>query len=368
MTNTLKRTPLHHFHTSLCAKMAPFAGFDMPISYPLGTLKEHIHVREKCGIFDVSHMGQFILEGAQSSELLEFITPTLFENTPAFKSTYTVLLNENGGIVDDCIITKMDCDKFFIVFNASCVEKDTQHVHHYIKQKNLDCTLTALENRALIAIQGPKAEVILAPHVHKSKTPLAALKFMQMTQGEIQGTQAFIFRSGYTGEDGFELSIPAHIAEEFVQTITQSDDVKMIGLAARDSLRLEAGLPLYGHDLNDETSPTEASLGWVISKEHKGYLGHARIQKELSLGVFRKRLGVLLEEKGIAREGSAIYNYRDEKIGTLTSGGFCPSSGQSIGQAYILAEHAKVGENIYVEVRGKKLKAQVHSNRFLQKK
>lgn len=329
----------------------------MPIQYPLGIRKEHIHVREKCGIFDVSHMGQFKLSGEGSAQYLSRLTPANFSQKENGSCSYTVFTNEDGGILDDLIVSKISDTEFYIVVNAACKLHDEIWMKEHLPPS---CTLEKLEERALIAIQGPQAEAALQELV---QTDLPSLQFMQFTDED----DITIFRCGYTGEDGFEVSIPQEKALDFWNKLNSHKDVEPIGLGARDSLRLEAGLPLYGHDLDQTTSPVEASISWIISSEHDTFIGHERILNEKVNGAKRKRVGVLLKEKGIAREGCILYNLEDEEVGVLTSGAFNPTDGQAIGQGYIKAEHANFGDEIYVSVRNKKLKAEIHKLRFLEK-
>ncbi len=346
-----KKTPLYNEHVALGAKTCPFAGYDMPINYALGVIKEHEWTRTSAGLFDVSHMGQAIVSGEKAAEFFSTITPsTFFKATPSM-AKYTVLTNEAGGIIDDLIITKMDEKKFFVVINAGRKEVDIAWM-----KKNLPENVIFMElaNHALIALQGPKAEAALIKEIPDAN--LTELGYMRLKEASWKGTPVFVSRLGYTGEDGFEISIPTDKAVAFWKSLLTNPSVKAIGLAARDSLRLEMGYPLYGHDLNEETTPVEAGLGWVIGKEHKSFIGAETILKQLAAGAERKRVGVKLTAAGIAREGSDIY-MGAEKVGTLTSGGFSPSLKASIGQGYITSAAAKEGTAVEVEVRGKRIPA-----------
>lgn len=355
---TLLKTVFHAFHTMSGAKMAPFANYDMPIQYQ-GIKKEHIHVREKCGIFDVSHMGQFVLEGKDAAKVLGILTPTFFEDTPINKCVYTVLTNEMGGIKDDLIITKKSDTSFYIVVNAACKNADKQWILENIK--NQEATLTELEDYSLIALQGPMAEEILQAHVAED---LSSLKKMNALFLE----NMTISRTGYTGSDGFEISIKTLMAEGFWNLLLENENVKPIGLGARDSLRLEAGFPLYGHDLTTETTPVEADIPWVISKEHAGYFGEDKIKNQLNNKNLtnKKRVGIRLIGKGVLREGYTVFSASHEKIGVITSGGFNPTDGKSIGQAYLNAEFAVNNTDVFVEIRGKFLPSEVCSYRFMK--
>ncbi len=365
-----KKTPLYQEHVALGAKMCPFAGYDMPINYAPGVIKEHEWTRSQAGLFDVSHMGQAIVSGENAAGFFSRITPSSFRKTPPGRAKYTVLTNMGGGIIDDLIITRMDENKFFVVFNAGRKEVDIAWM-----TKNLppDVTFEELAGNALIAIQGPKAEAALAKELPDAG--LAALPYMMMKEASWpaapkrseggKGTPIFISRLGYTGEDGFEISIPQEMAPKFWDALLANPEVKAIGLAARDSLRLEMGYPLYGHDLNEETTPVEAALAWVIGKDHGAFLGAAHILPQLASGAAKKRVGVKLTESGIAREGAAIYA-GGEKIGALTSGGFSPSLKVAIGQGYVKSEFAHEGQKVEVEVRGKKIAAVIHGLSFMQ--
>jgi aminomethyltransferase len=360
MTDYLK-TALHSFHINSCAKMAPFAGYDMPIQYSTGVLKEHNWVRDSVGIFDVSHMGQYILEGEKSAEFLSHITPSPFKKMPLFKSKYTVLTNTSGGIIDDLIVTRLADDKFYLVLNAACKENDIKWLTKHLPTT---CNITEL-NKSLVAIQGPKAVEVLQKYTGLS---LDDFPFMSVKEITIQNMDMLITRSGYTGEDGFEISLQHQNAQKLWKILLTEEDVLPIGLAARDSLRLEAGFPLYGHDLNEKTSPIEASMAWLVSKKSTGFIGAERIINERENGAKRYRVGIELQEKGIAREGSKICNAKGEKIGFLTSGTFSPTLKKAIGQGYIDAKYAEIGTKIYIEIRGKQISALTHSLSFIKSK
>jgi aminomethyltransferase len=354
-----KQTPLHPEHVRLGAKMCPFAGYDMPIQYAMGVIKEHEWTRTNAGLFDVSHMGQAIVTGEKAAEFFSTITPSSFMRTPHSMAKYTVLTNDKGGIIDDLIITRMSDNKFFVVFNAGRKDVDIAWM-----KKNLPAGVTfeELSGNALVALQGPKAESALAKEMPAAN--LAALGYMRMEEGMWKGTPVYVSRLGYTGEDGFEISIPASKASEFWNTLLFNPAVKPIGLAARDSLRLEMGYPLYGHDLNEDITPVEAGIGWVIGKEHKGFIGDQTILAQLANGPKKKRIGIKLTESGIAREHTPIY-IGNKKIGEMTSGGFSPSLKASIGQGYIESAHAAEGTPVEVEVRGKRIKAELCSFTFM---
>lgn len=357
------KTALHSAHLESGAKMGEFAGYDMPLYYGEGVMKEHEWVRAHAGLFDVSHMGQIVIEGEGVAEFLERITPSAFQPKKLDRAQYTVLTNEQGGIIDDLIITRLTENKFFAVINAGCKDKDIEWI-----RKNLpeNLSLEYFEDKALIALQGPEGERVLQETLG---IDLDDLPYMHLLETQAPcGTDIFISRVGYTGEDGFEISVPAERAPDAWSALLNHDSVKPIGLAARDSLRLEMGYALYGHDIDVETSPVEAGLEWIISKKTQGYFGFDRIQKELSEGPARRRVGIRLLDKGVAREGAEIRNEADEKIGELTSGGFSPSLKQSIGQGYIEAPFANEGEKVFVNVRGRNIAAEVVGMPFIPAK
>lgn len=359
MTN---KTALYQTHLGQKAKMMEFAGYQMPIEYPLGMLKEHQWVRDgNVGLFDVSHMGQLFIEGNEVAKFLSKITPSTFDNIPRSSAKYTILTNENGGIIDDLIITKINDNNFFIVINAACKEKDLNWIKKNLP-KNLK--ITTLENRSLIAVQGAKAAEILTKYIEFA---VEEIPYMSIRSAKTKnGDEIFISRTGYTGEDGFEISIANDKVADFWQKLSAEEYVNPIGLGARDTLRLEVGYPLYGHDLNDKTSPIEAGLSWVIGKENDNFIGYQQVKNHKENGVSRRRLGVKLLEKGIARKGAKIYNLNDEYVGCLTSGGFSPNLQTSIGQAYIDLSKAKKDDKVKVLVRNKKLDAIICSAIFVK--
>lgn len=360
----MKVTALNQTHRDQGAKMVEFAGYDMPVQYADGMLKEHEWTRSgNVGIFDVSHMGQFFIEGADVVKFLSHITPTDFSLSTPNLAKYTVLTNPQGGIIDDLIITKLTDTKFFIVLNAGCKEKDSAWI-----RKNLpsNLTFTELADRSLIAVQGGKAEEILNKFLaagNLAELPYMNIGFFKLKSGE----EVFISRTGYTGEDGFEVSIPNSAAAKFWLDFSAQAEVKPIGLGARDSLRLEMGYPLYGHDLDDSTSPIEAALGWVVSKTNTTFIGADRVLKEKTEGVKRKRIGVKLLDRGIAREGTEIKK-DGVKIGFLSSGGFSPNLKVSIGQGYFDTSLAKVGDTVVAVVRDREIPAILTSPVFVEAK
>ena len=360
----MKITLLNKTHRNQGAKMVEFAGYDMPVQYSDGMLKEHEWIRGgNVGLFDVSHMGQIILEGAEVSQFLSYITPTSFIKTPNFLAKYTVLTNKDGGIIDDLIISRLAENKFFIVINAGCKEKDIAWIRQNLPS---NISLSILDNRSLIAVQGQMAEKILQDLVADKN--LAELPYMNIGEFILKnGETVYITRAGYTGEDGFEVSIKNEKATELWLDLCKNKYVKPIGLGARDSLRLEMGYPLYGHDLNEQTSPIESSLSWVISKDHTNFIGAKKILNDKTNGITKKRIGIKLLDRGIAREGSEIRK-DNKKIGTLTSGGFSPTLKVSIGQGYVDFEYAKINQQVTVVVREKEIPAIICSPVFVSSK
>lgn len=350
----MKTTALHTAHVALSAKMGAFAGYDMPLYYADGVLKEHEWVRSGAGVFDVSHMGQISLKGKGAQSFLEKLTPSSFEKQGINRAKYTVLMNERGGIIDDLMVTKTGEDEFHLVINAGCKEKDIDWIKSHLPSS---VELTNYHDWALIALQGPQSEMVINAvlGIDLSNQPYMSLWYKDYTM--------FISRLGYTGEDGFEISVPNANAVDIWNKLLSHDAVKPIGLAARDSLRLEMGYCLYGHDIDDNTSPLEADLSWVMGKNNKNFIGADAMKAPE-----RKRVGIVLLDKGIAREGAEIRNMNDEIIGALTSGGFSPSLKQSIGQGYVPVEYAAIGTEIWVNVRGNNLRGHVALMPFLQPK
>ncbi len=353
----LKKTPLNKIHHEIGGKMVPFAGYEMAIQYKPGIINEHKTVREETGIFDVSHMGQVIMVGQGVDRFLSSLTPTDFVNTEDGVCKYTVLTNDQGGIIDDLIITKLAQDKFYIVINAGCKEKDIEWMKSQLPSA---VAFRELENRALIAVQGKGAEAILHELV-KDKDSLAKLGFMRGLETRLDsfliGKEIIITRTGYTGEDGFEVSIDGKDAPALWSKFMEMG-AKPAGLGSRDSLRLEMGYPLYGHDIDDKTTPIEAGLGWVISKDHTGFIGAHTILAQKKEGVAKKRIGLVIKDKIVAREGAEIVK-DGKKVGVVTSGGFSPSLNVPIAMGYVEADLAKEGTVIQVAVRGKEYAAEV---------
>lgn len=357
-TRIMKKTPLHANHLKFKAKMAKFAGYDMPIQYETGVLTEHNWTREKAGLFDVSHMGQVMVQGAGSLAFWEKLTPSAIDKLGHNVAKYTVFTNEEGGIIDDLIVTRLADDKFFAVINAGCKDKDIAWM-----QMNLpdNAKLLNLEDRALLALQGPMAEKVLREALGIDASELGYMRFMK-------AELLYISRLGYTGEDGFEISVRTDDVAGIWDKLLAHPDVKPVGLAARDSLRLEMGYPLYGHDITADTSPVEADLGWIMGKDRTGYVGEQAVRAHRENGPPRLRLGIKLTDKGVAREGAEIFTLSGQKLGDLTSGGHSPTLNASIGQGYIDTALGKIGDEILVRVRGRDIKGVIASLPFVEPK
>ncbi len=358
----IQKTALYEYHKSLGAKFVPFAGYEMPVQYPSGIIEEHKLTRSEAGLFDVSHMGQLYLEGDSQLALdLEKIIPTDLKNIKLNQSKYSFLTNKNGGIYDDLIITKVE-KGFNIILNAACKNNDFKIIKNALGNK---FKLILHKDLSLVALQGPKSSEILEDIVKG----ITSLKFMNGKNFIYKKTQIYITRSGYTGEDGFEVSIPNNIVEDFAKSLI-SKGAKPIGLGARDTLRLEAGLCLYGHDINETTTPIEANLKWAISKrrrEEGGFLGYNKIKSDMNGKLSRLRIGIKPTGKIIAREGTKIFSAQNNEIGLITSGTFGPSVQTPIAMGYVKYNFAKPGTKILLEVRGKKYDAIVSELPFYKK-
>lgn len=356
----LKTTPLNAAHRALGARMVGFGGYDMPVQYE-GVLAEHRWTREHAGLFDVSHMGQCKITGSDAIAQFERFVPGDYQALKAGKQKYSLLLNAQGGIIDDLMAGKPDHDGLFVVVNAGNKDEDFA-----FWQANLsgDAKLTVLDDRALIAIQGPEAAEIMVTH----EPVLAEFGFMDTARLMLFGVDCYISRSGYTGEDGYEISVPAADAERVWNLLLEDARVKPIGLGARDSLRLEAGLPLHGHDIDPTTSPVEGALTFALSKSRKeaaNFNGAERVLKELADGPARVRVGLHVKEGAPAREGAEIADASGAVIGRVTSGGPSPSLGKNIAMGYVPPSHAALGTALQVIVRGKAAAAEVVAMPFV---
>lgn len=345
--SALRHTPLHDLHVRLGAKMVPFAGYDMPVQYPTGIMAEHLHTRAKAGLFDVSHMGQVRLDGADAAPALETLVPGDIVGLAPGRMRYTLLTNEAGGILDDLMVTRAG-DHLLVIVNASRKAADIAHLRRHLAGR---AAVTPLDDRALLALQGPLAAAMLerfAPGIGK-------LAFLSGVAVDVAGHAAFVTRSGYTGEDGFEISVPAGAAEPLARRLLAEPEVRPIGLGARDSLRLEAGLCLYGHDIDETTTPVEADLVWAIQKRRRaegGFAGAATITRQIAAGASRKRVGIMPEGRAPAREGTEIVDGAGAVIGRITSGGFGPSVDRPIAMGYVAAPQAMLGAALSLMVRG----------------
>lgn len=365
----MKKTPLYQFHLAHGANMVPFAGYEMPIhymgvrqarpqtapqlarilqSYARGVKQEHLHTRGKAGLFDISHMGQIKLLGRGRAALLEALTPSRFSDLVVGKQRYTVLTNAEGGIIDDLMVTEAD-DHFFIVLNAACKQGDIEYINGKL---NGDCALEILDDHGLLALQGP-----LAARVMGAFCPGAAeLGFMSGAPFRVNGVDCFINRCGYSGEDGFELSAPADRIEGIARALLAAEEVALIGLGARDSLRLEAGYCLYGYDISADTSPIEADIAWVVAKDRLAsntddYPGLETIRGHHLNGAKRLRVGLVSEGRAPIRRGVTVLNQACETVGMTTSGGFSPTLGKPVAMAYIDTRHAAVDTGLLVKIR-----------------
>jgi aminomethyltransferase len=365
-TETLAKTPLHALHLELGARMVPFAGYDMPVQYPLGVMKEHLHTRDAAGLFDVSHMGQILLRGSDAAAALETLVPVDILDLPVGLQRYALFTDENGGILDDLMVANLGNDTLYLVVNAACKDQDLAHLRQHIGAR---CEIEALfEARALLALQGPKAVDVLkrlAPEV-------GAMTFMQVGVIRLLGVDCFVSRSGYTGEDGFEISVPAEHAETLARSLLAEPEVEAIGLGARDSLRLEAGLCLYGHDMSVDTTPVAASLLWAMSKARRadgaragGFPGAAAVFAEQQAGAASKRVGLLPQERVPVREGAEIVDAEGAVIGRISSGGFGPSLGAPVAMGYLEAAHSALDTPVWAMVRGKRVAMKVAKTPFV---
>jgi aminomethyltransferase len=351
-TDALRRTPLHALHVGLGAKMVPFAGWEMPVQYPMGVLGEHNHTRAAAGLFDVSHMGQVRLQAGGAAAALERLVPGDILGLKSGRMRYTQFTDEAAGILDDLMVTNAG-DHLFVVVNAGCRDQDIAHM-----RAHLGLPVEELADRALLALQGPAAATVLARLAPAS----GGLGFMTGAAMPVAGFACFVTRSGYTGEDGFEISVPAGDAVALAERLLAAPEVKPIGLGARDSLRLEAGLCLYGHDIDTTTTPVEAAIEWSIGKRRRadgGFPGAAIVQRELAEGPKRRRVGIRPEGRAPAREHTELTDKSGRPIGEITSGGFGPTVGGPVAMGYVEAGHASVGTEIYAVVRGKPLPARV---------
>jgi len=359
----LLQTPLHALHQRLGGRMVPFAGYAMPVQYTSGVIAEHKQCRESAALFDVSHMGQLRLIGADAAAALESLVPVDVVDLGVGRQRYAFFTNEAGGLLDDLMITRPAPNSgfgdLFVVVNAGCKDADIRHLQTHIGHR---CQVLPLPERALLALQGPKAVQALS----RLNPAVAQLVFMTGGVFELAGSRCFVTRSGYTGEDGFEISVPAAESITLAEALLAQPEVLPAGLGARDTLRLEAGLCLYGHDINETTSPVEAGLTWAIQKVRRpggaragGYPGATTIESHLGGGAVSKRVGLVGLERAPVREGTSIVDAHGHKLGTVTSGTLAPTVNQPIAMAYLPLDHALPQHEVYAEVRGKRLPMRV---------
>jgi len=359
----LLQTPLHELHLKLGARMVPFAGYSMPVQYPTGVIAEHKHCREAAALFDVSHMGQLRLVGADAAAALETLVPVDVVDLGVGKQRYAFFTNASGGIIDDFMIVKLPADTgfgdLFLVVNAANKAADVEHLRIHLGHR---CEVKPMPERALLALQGPTAAQALA----RVNPAVSSLVFMTAGVFDLAGWRCHITRSGYTGEDGFEISVPAEGAVAVAKRLLVQPEVKPAGLGARDTLRLEAGLCLHGHDIDARTSPVEAGLTWAIQKVRRpggaragGYLGAAAVEKQLTGGAPSKRVGLVGLERIPVREGTEISDAHGRKLGVVTSGTLSPTVNQPIAMAYLPLDHAAPHHEVFATVRGKRLPMRV---------
>jgi aminomethyltransferase len=368
---SLKRTPLHALHIALGGKMVPFAGYDMPVQYATGVLREHLHTRANAGLFDVSHMGQIALRAKSgkvedAAKALEQLVPQDIVAISPGRQRYAQFTNDSGGILDDLMVANFG-SHLFLVVNAACKAEDEAHLRAHLSDS---CVIEPLPDRALIALQGPKASPVLT----KFCADVSSMRFMDAGPRRVAGIDCFVSRSGYTGEDGFEISLPAEQAEGFAKALLENSDVLPIGLGARDSLRLEAGLCLYGHDIDTSTTPVEGALEWSIQKSRRtggaragGFLGADKILTQLANGATRRRVGLRPEGRAPVREGTPLFADATsaEQIGAVTSGGFGPSLNAPVAMGYLPVSHATPDNTVFAELRGQRLPLRVAPTPFV---
>jgi aminomethyltransferase len=368
---SLKRTPLHALHVALGGKMVPFAGYDMPVQYATGVLREHLHTRANAGLFDVSHMGQIALRAKSgkvedAAKALERLVPQDIVAVAPGRQRYAQFTNDSGGILDDLMVANFG-SHLFLVVNAACKAEDEAHLRANLSDT---CVIEPLPDRALIALQGPKASPVLT----KFCADISSMRFMDAGPRRVAGIDCFVSRSGYTGEDGFEISLPAEHAEGFAKALLENSDVLPIGLGARDSLRLEAGLCLYGHDIDTSTTPVEGALEWSIQKSRRtggaragGFFGADKILTQLANGAPRRRVGLRPEGRAPVREGTPLFADATsaEQVGAVTSGGFGPSLNAPVAMGYLPVSHATPDNTVFAELRGQRLPLRVATTPFV---
>jgi aminomethyltransferase len=343
----LKQTPLYQLHLELGGKMTSFAGYQLPVHYRKGIIHEHLHCRTQAGFFDISHMGQCLISGDKAVDEFERLTPSNIAGLKPDQQKYTVLTNEDGGIIDDIIVTRMESGLRLIV-NAACKDKDFQYLASKLSSH---CHFVELTGQALFAVQGPTAETIIG----KFSTIAAKLPFMTACEAEIDHIKCTVSRCGYTGEDGFEISVPNKHAETLARLLLSDPDIIAVGLGARDTLRLEAGLCLYGHELTESVTPVEAGLSWLIKKDHSDFPGVSKIIRQIQQGADKKRVALIVDSKIPVREGSVIYNIDNIAIGHVTSGSYAPSLDKPIAMAIVDTNFSVFGTKLLAKVRNQNI-------------
>lgn len=358
------KTPLDQLHRELGAKMVPFAGYEMPVQYPAGIIKEHQHTRAQAGLFDVSHMGQVIVNGDRVTAMLESLVPVDLVGLGQHQQTYALFTNDQGGVLDDLIITRWGDEEFFLVVNAACKEQDIAHLRNSVGESSV----TVLTDRGLLALQGPGARAVLSGLLPE----VAGLTFMNGTHAQLAGADVYVSCSGYTGEDGFEISMPAAAAADIARLLLAQEEVQPIGLGARDSLRLEAGLSLYGHELSQQITPVEACLMWSVSKARRkdgeragGFPGAEIIFAQQAAGPSRKRVGLRVEGKRPVRDGQTVLDETGNPVGVITSAAYGASLGQPLALAMVDRKYVEPGTVLGVDARGKALPVTVCKTPFV---
>lgn len=361
---TLKKTPLYDLHVELGARMVPFAGYSMPVQYPAGIVKEHTHTRERAGLFDVSHMGQVRISGAEAACALESLMPIDIVDLPVGQQRYALFTNEAGGVMDDVMVANLGSN-LIVVVNAGCKAQDIAHMQDRIGAR---CRIELLSDRSLLAIQGPKAAIVMT----RLAPELATMTFMAVKAVKLRGVECIVSRSGYTGEDGYEISVPNDNVTALARELLSHEEVMPVGLGARDSLRLEAGLCLYGHDLDDKTTPVESSLLWALSKPRRadgarpgGYPGSDKVLGQIKDGVSRKRVGLLPRDRMPVREAAQLFDEAGNSVGVVTSGSFGPTLNRPCAMGYVQTSLAQPGTVLRALVRGKHVPIEVVRTPFV---
>lgn len=346
-----RHTALLTLHNTLQAKMTSFAGYAMPLHYPAGIIKEHQHTRAEASLFDISHMGQILLTGDHCAAALEKLVPSDIQSLKPSSQRYTVMTNESGGVIDDLIIANLGTH-YCLIVNASRKHADLQHLQQHLSNQ---CQVNVLTEQALLALQGPLAVNIIKYYAAE----VESMPYMSVRQTQINNINCTISRSGYTGEDGFEISVANDDAIKLAQTFLSHPEVLPAGLGARDSLRLEAGLCLYGHELTSTITPVEANLSWLIAKDRSNYPGATKIQEQIHKGAEKYCVGIQTDHKGILREGTELYNKNDNKVGTISSGSFGASLLRPVAMAYVKSQYTAHGTQLFARQRNKDISVSI---------